>query len=36
MLTITPSGTPTGNYALTVTGTSGSLTHSATVQVTIS
>lgn len=30
-----PSGTPTGNYELTVTGTSGSLTHSATIMFTV-
>jgi hypothetical protein len=34
-LTVTPSGTPTGSFILTITGTSGNLTHSATVQVTV-
>jgi hypothetical protein len=32
-LNVTPSGTPTGTYMLTITGGSGNLTHSATVQV---
>jgi len=34
-LNVTPSGTPTGAYALTITGGSGNLSHSATVQVTV-
>ena len=34
-LNVTPSGTPTGTYALTITGGSGNLSHSATVQVTV-
>ena len=34
-LNVTPSGTLTGTYTLTITGSSGNLTHSATVQVTV-
>jgi hypothetical protein len=34
-LNVTPSGTPTGTYTLTITGSAGSLSHSATVQVTV-
>jgi len=34
-LNVTPSGTPTGTYTLTITGSSGNLSHFATVQVTV-
>lgn len=34
-LTVTPSGTPAGTYMLTITASSGNLSHSATVQVTV-
>jgi subtilase family protein len=34
-LTITPSGTPAATYTLTLTGSSGNLSHSTTVQVTV-
>jgi hypothetical protein len=35
MLTPTPTGTPAGTYALTLTGSSGNLSHSTTVQVAV-
>jgi subtilase family protein len=34
-LNVTPSGTPTGTYTLTISGGAGNLSHSATVQVTV-
>ena len=34
-LTLSPSGTLAGTYTLTISGTSGTLSHSTTVQVTV-